>query len=124
VDDMCIWKIQRIEGYPCFCMNFYQEVYKWVKKIPKGKVATYGQIATLISTPRSAQVVGFALRALPPHSDVPWQRVINFQGRISIQNPRWPPSEQAKQLKRERVAVTFRDKAYWVDLAKFLYRFQ
>src|SRR3989344_412893 len=104
-------------------MNFYQEVYRWVKKIPKGKVTTYAQIASLISTPRSAQVVGFALRALGtrPDTKVPWQRVINSQGRISIQNPRWPQSEQAKQLKKEGVAVAFRDKAYWVDLAKFLY---
>ena len=104
-------------------VNFYQEVYKWVRKIPKGKVATYGQIATLISTPRSAQVVGFALRALPENSGVPWQRVINSQGRISIQNPRWPQSEQAKQLKKEGVVVAFRDKAYWVNLGKYLYSF-
>ena len=104
-------------------VNFYQEVYKWVRKIPKGKVATYGQIATLISTPRSAQVVGFALRALLDNSGVPWQRVINSQGRISIQNPRWPQSEQAKQLKKEGVVVAFRDKAYWVNLGKYLYSF-
>lgn len=104
-------------------MNFYHEVYKLVKKIPKGEVATYGQIATLISTPRSAQVVGFALRALPKENDVPWQRVINSKGRISIQNLRYAQSEQAELLKKEGIEVTFRDDAYWVDLGRYLYRF-
>lgn len=104
-------------------MNFYHEVYRWARKIPKGKVATYGQIATLISTPRSAQVVGFALRALPKDNDVPWQRIINSRGRISIQNPKWPQSEQARLLKEEGIEVVFRDHAYWVDLAQYLHRF-
>ena len=104
-------------------MNFYEEVYKWVKKVPRGRVATYGQIAALISTPRSAQVVGFALRALAVNSGVPWQRVINSEGRISIQNPRWPQSEQARLLGKERVRVVFKENAYWVDLSKYLHRF-
>lgn len=104
-------------------MNFYEEVYKWAKRIPRGRVATYGQIATIISTPRAAQVVGFALRALHKENDVPWQRIINSKGRISIQNPRWPQSEQAKLLESEGVAVTFRDNAYWVDLTKYLHQF-
>lgn len=105
-------------------MNFYKEVYKRVKKIPRGKVATYGQIASIISTPRSAQVVGFALRALSHNSDVPWQRVINSKGRISIQNPKWPPSEQARLLKKEGVRVVHKEKAYWVDLGKYLHDFR
>ncbi|MBI2054941.1 MAG: MGMT family protein [Candidatus Sungbacteria bacterium] len=105
-------------------MNFYEEVYKWVCKVPRGKVATYGQIASIISTPRSAQVVGFALRALPKDNDVPWQRVINSQGRISIQNPRWPQSEQARLLKKEGVKVIYKENAYWVDLDKYLYEFR
>lgn len=104
-------------------MNFYQEVYRAVKKIPKGKVATYGQIATLISTPRAAQVVGFALRALPKENDVPWQRVINSKGRISIQNPRWPQSEQARLLEKENVKVKKENGTYWVDLSRRLHRF-
>ncbi|OHA01756.1 MAG: hypothetical protein A3C11_00155 [Candidatus Sungbacteria bacterium RIFCSPHIGHO2_02_FULL_49_12] len=104
-------------------MNFFQEVYRVTKKIPQGKVATYGQIASLISTPRAAQVVGFALRALPENSGIPWQRVINSQGRISIQNLRWSQSEQARLLKKEGISVVFRDKCYWVDLSKYLYNF-
>ncbi|MBI3627598.1 MAG: MGMT family protein [Candidatus Sungbacteria bacterium] len=105
-------------------MNFYQKVYQVVKKIPSGKVATYGQIGSIISSPRSAQIVGFALRALPENSGVPWQRVINSEGRISIQNLRHRQSEQADLLKKEGVEVEFRDNAYCVDLAKYLHRFK
>lgn len=106
-------------------MNFYEEVYKWAKRIPRGRVATYGQIATMISTPRAAQVVGFALRALGDlHHEVPWQRIINSQGRISIQNPRVPQSEQARILKEEGVEVVYRDNAYWINLKKYLHNFR
>lgn len=104
-------------------MNFYQEVYAWVRKVPKGKVSTYAQIASMISTPRAAQLVGFALRALPKENDVPWQRIINSEGRITIQNMMHRQSEQADLLKKEGVIVTFHDNAYWIDLAKYLHRF-
>lgn len=104
-------------------MNFYSEVYRLVKKIPKGKVSTYGQIATLISTPRAAQVVGFALKALGDrHPDVPWPRVINAQGRISINNLRHARSEQARLLRKEGIKVTEHDGAFLVDLDKYLWR--
>jgi methylated-DNA-protein-cysteine methyltransferase-like protein len=106
-------------------MNFYEEVYKMVKKVPHGKVATYAQIATMISSPRAARVVGFALRALGDRADdVPWQRIINSEGRISIQNLKHAQSEQADLLKKEGIEVEFRDKAYWVDLKKYLYTFR
>ena len=67
--------------------DFYWRVYDLVRKIPRGKVATYGQIAQMLGTPRAARTVGYALNSLrfgsvlPP---VPWQRVINHQGRISL----------------------------------------
>ena len=105
-------------------MNFYQKVYAWARKIPKGKVATYGQIAMLITTPRAAQVVGFALRALPKDTHVPWQRIINSEGRISIQNPKWPQSEQARLLRKEGIPVVFRESAFYIDITKYLYHFR
>ncbi|MFH0952454.1 MAG: MGMT family protein [Patescibacteria group bacterium] len=52
-------------------MDFYQSVYHLARKIPQGKVATYGQIAALITTPRAARVVGWALRTLPEGTNVP-----------------------------------------------------
>ena len=65
---------------------FWDEVYKIVNKIPRGRVAIYGQIAVLAGSPRAARVVGTALRQLPVDSKVPWHRVINGRGMISIEN--------------------------------------
>ena len=61
----------------------YQQIYDVVSRIPVGKVATYGQIATLAGYPGQARQVGYALNALPNDLDVPWQRVINAKGQIS-----------------------------------------
>ena len=62
--------------------RLYERIYAAVRQIPVGRVATYGQIARLVGA-CSAQMVGFALAALPNGSDVPWQRVINAKGKIS-----------------------------------------
>ncbi|OGZ93348.1 MAG: hypothetical protein A2131_00410 [Candidatus Sungbacteria bacterium GWC2_49_10] len=103
--------------------NFYSKVYDVVKKIPAGKVATYQQVATIISTPRAAQAVGWALRALPTGHGVPWQRVINSRGMISIQNLRAPKSLQVKLLREENIEVKEIDGNYFVDLPRYQYRF-
>jgi methylated-DNA-protein-cysteine methyltransferase-like protein len=63
--------------------NFYQQVYDLVAQIPRGRVMTYGQIAVLLRKPTAARAVGYALHQLPPGTDIPWQRVINSQGKIS-----------------------------------------
>ncbi|MBC8479785.1 MAG: MGMT family protein [FCB group bacterium] len=60
----------------------YELIYDLVRQIPPGKVATYGQIAAIVGR-CSARQVGFAMSATPAESDIPWQRVINSQGRIS-----------------------------------------
>jgi methylated-DNA-protein-cysteine methyltransferase-like protein len=60
----------------------YERIYAVVIRIPKGKVATYGQIARLAGLPNQARQVGYALSALT-RDDVPWQRVINAKGGIS-----------------------------------------
>ncbi len=57
-------------------------IFEIVTRIPPGKVATYGQIARMVPH-CTARMVGFALASLPNGSDVPWQRVINAQGKIS-----------------------------------------
>jgi len=54
-----------------------------VRSIPRGRVATYGQIARLINRPRAARQVGYALAALTEGHDVPWHRVVNVRGEIS-----------------------------------------
>jgi methylated-DNA-protein-cysteine methyltransferase-like protein len=64
--------------------SFFAQVYEVVRRIPPGKVATYGQIARLLGKPRAARTVGWALHSIPHGSDVPWQRVINAKGTISL----------------------------------------
>ncbi len=66
--------------------NLYERIYEVVRQIPKGKVATYGQIAQVVGPPCDARKVGWALAALrdnPVDKPVPWQRVINAQGKVS-----------------------------------------
>ncbi len=63
---------------------FFEQVYQVVRRIPPGKVATYGQIARILGKPRGARTVGWALHSLPEGSDVPWQRVINARGIITL----------------------------------------
>jgi methylated-DNA-protein-cysteine methyltransferase-like protein len=100
--------------------NFYQSVYKLVRRIPAGQVATYGQIAALLGKPRGARLVGWALRHCP--ADVPWQRVINHQGMLSIENLNAPKQLQAELLKAEGVKVDFHDHNFWVKLEQYLWR--
>ncbi len=61
----------------------YLRIYAVVSRIPRGRVATYGQVAALAGLPGHARLVGYALSALPDGSRVPWQRVVNAQGRVS-----------------------------------------
>ena len=64
--------------------RFFEQVYQVVRHIPPGKVATYGQVAHILGRPRGARTVGWALHSMPKGSDVPWQRVINARGVITL----------------------------------------
>lgn len=85
--------------------NFYDSVYSVVKKIPKGKVTTYGHIALLLGNPRAARAVGYALNALKKEmeSKIPWQRVINAKGQISFRGDGFRADLQKKILQSEGV---------------------
>jgi methylated-DNA-protein-cysteine methyltransferase-like protein len=61
----------------------YARIYAMVKRIPRGRVATYGQVATLAGLDGHARQVGYALHNLPARSNVPWHRVINARGEVS-----------------------------------------
>ncbi|HEY8389488.1 MAG TPA: MGMT family protein [Clostridia bacterium] len=63
--------------------NFYQRVYDAVKRIPKGKVCTYGVIAFMAGSPRASRVVGYALHHNPDPQNIPCHRVVNRQGRLA-----------------------------------------
>ncbi len=64
--------------------SLYASFYEIIQKIPEGKVATYGQIASLAGYPGYARQVGYALNSIPEGVDIPWHRVINARGMISI----------------------------------------
>ncbi len=64
-------------------MSFYDKVYNVVKQIPKGKVATYGQIALLCGSPRASRAVGYALHFNPDPEHIPCYRVVNRFGRCA-----------------------------------------
>lgn len=92
--------------------GFFEQVYKVVRCIPPGKVSSYGRIAALLGHPRAARAVGYALSALRhPNQDgytsanVPWQRVVNSQGRISIHHREQTANHQAELLRAEGVKV-------------------
>lgn len=88
--------------------NFYDQVYAVVRLIPRGKVTSYGRIARMLGRPRAARAVGYALNALKDNKDhdVPWQRVVNHVGQISIVNREYSSNLQADRLRDEGVALT------------------
>jgi methylated-DNA-protein-cysteine methyltransferase-like protein len=95
----------------------YDRIYAAVRKIPRGRVCTYGAIARLAGLPRHARLVGYALHALPPGTRLPWHRVINAQGKLSLARAgRSSGITQRLLLEREGVRV---DAANRVSLARF-----
>lgn len=90
----------------------FHRVYEVVARIPRGRVATYGQVARMAGMPGAARLAGWALHALP-HGlrirgrPVPWQRVINAQGRISLRaGDAVGGLRQTRLLRREGVAMS------------------
>ena len=83
----------------------YEQIYAVVKDIPEGRVATYGQIAVLAGLEGGARQVGYALHALSEGSGVPWHRVVNARGKVSL-NTRPGPGDLQKFL-LEAEGVTF-----------------
>lgn len=83
----------------------YDEIYAVVSSIPRGKVATYGQVAEMAGLPRRARMVGYALRELPEDSGVPWHRVVNASGSISERGR--PDSERDQKAMLEAEGVAF-----------------
>lgn len=104
--------------------SFYEQVYAVVRRIPRGQVSSYGRIAAMLGRPRAARAVGYALNALsdkrddPAYQNIPWQRVVNSQGRISIVNREKSANRQAELLREEGVDVSEELK---IDLDVFLW---
>jgi methylated-DNA-protein-cysteine methyltransferase-like protein len=101
-------------------VSSYQRIYAAVRRIPRGRVSTYGAIARLAGLAGQARQVGYALSALPAGTSVPWHRVINAQGRLSLERSASGAGiTQRLRLVREGVVV---DAAGRVSLEKFEWR--
>jgi len=97
--------------------NFKQNVIAYISAVPKGKVVSYGQVAAASGSPRAARQVGGILRALPAESKVPWWRVVNRDGYLSIKGNWEATQELQKQLlKKENVEVS---SGFVVDMKKY-----
>lgn len=81
----------------------YEMIWDTVRQVPKGKVATYGEIAEQSGLPRQARLVGYALHNTPHGLDIPWHRVINSQGKISLPKQNGSYAKQKKLLRKEGI---------------------
>ena len=94
----------------------YARIYAVVAKIPRGRVATYGQVAALAGLSGHARQVGYALHATPDESEIPWQRVVNAKGEVS---PRADPlMEGVQQSLLDADGITF-DANGRIDLDRY-----
>jgi len=95
--------------------GFFEQVYRLVSQIPAGRVATYGQIASLLGRPKSAKIVGWAMRSAPSDRRLPCHRVIKKTGRLAPEYAFGGSENQRMLLENE--GVTFKADGS-VDLAR------
>lgn len=81
--------------------TFYEQVYAFVRRVPRGAVVTYGQVAVELGAPAAARAVGYALYFMPKPSDIPWWRVINARGAISYKGRGSSADQQREMLEGE-----------------------
>lgn len=98
----------------------YLAIYAVVGCIPSGSVATYGQVAVLAGVPGRARLVGYALSALAGRAAIPWHRVVNAQGRVSLRSG-GSDAEMEQRLRLEHEGVSF-DASGRIPLERFLWR--
>ncbi len=94
----------------------YQRIYDVVERIPRGRVATYGQVAVLAGLPGHARQVGYALHRTPDERDLPWQRVINARGEVSSRAEPMFEGIQRDLLEAEGIVFDLRGR---VDLDRY-----
>lgn len=86
----------------------YAKIYAVVRRIPRGRVATYGQVAELAGLAGHARQVGYALHALPDSTALPWHRVVNAQGAVSLRSVPGVELQQRVLLEREGISFNAR----------------
>ncbi len=96
--------------------NNYLRIYQIVRQIPRGRVATYGQVAELAGLEGHARQVGYALHALPDSIDIPWHRVVNARGEVSARTRGDSHELQRELLEAEGVKFDQRDR---IDLRRY-----
>lgn len=100
--------------------NRFAGIYAVVARIPAGCVATYGQVARHAGLPGRARLVGYALNALPHGSPLPWHRVVNAQGRISLRSD-CGGGDELQRVRLECEGIVF-DSHGRIPLARFQWR--
>jgi len=98
--------------------NFFSAVYEVVKRIPRGKVATYGQVAHLCGNPKASRAVGYALHVNPEPGVIPCHRVVNRFGGLAPEFAFGGAEIQAQMLIAEGVEI----QNLTVDLSKFIWK--
>ena len=95
--------------------DLYPRIYDQVRRIPVGRVTSYGQIALLVGMPGGARVVGYALHALVRSDlpDVPWQRVVNRSGRLSLRKLGEAGELQRQLLESEGIVFSDDEQIDW-----------
>ncbi len=101
-------------------MNTFEKIYEVVRKIPKGKVATYGQIAAIVGNSRLSRVVGYALHANPDPEGIPCYRVVNRFGEVSKAFAFGGENMQIELLRADGIEVT--DDGKIVNLNKYIWK--
>ncbi|MEN6312874.1 MAG: methylated-DNA--[protein]-cysteine S-methyltransferase [Clostridiaceae bacterium] len=100
--------------------DFFSAVYKIVSQIPEGKVATYGQIASILGNPLAARIVGEAMRNTPEYLGIPSHRVVNKAGAMA---PGYAFGDEGKQREMlEKEGIVFKENGC-IDMKRFLWRY-
>jgi methylated-DNA-protein-cysteine methyltransferase-like protein len=110
-------------------LNHYQKIWRTVQMIPKGKVASYGQIADLAGLPGRARLVGKSLGYIPKDIQVPWYRVLRSSGQIAFPKGSEQAENQKGLLQQENVVVLnnkvkLKEFLWQPDLAEMLFKLE
>jgi methylated-DNA-protein-cysteine methyltransferase-like protein len=94
--------------------KLFARIYEVVKQVPRGKVANYGQIAQIVGVGCDARMVGYAMASTPEGGDVPWQRIVNREGKISLPGK----GGEIQRMRLEAEGITF-DARGRIDMKRF-----
>jgi methylated-DNA-protein-cysteine methyltransferase-like protein len=97
--------------------KLFARIYQVVKQVPRGKVANYGQIAQIVGVGCDARTVGYAMASTPEGNDVPWQRIVNREGKISLPGK----GGEIQRMRLEAEGITF-DARGRIDMKRFGWR--